>query len=227
MFDFFSFLLKRTSVGRAPIWSRERKQWSEGQNPLFSSLHRLRSRPVSDLSPAALAAFPGFPSSAELTEGGPKPAGSRGSEKSVRLGLPKPYCAHGFLGELSPALALGLVNPGSLDMDPGIVSLKKMSSEDSSGRPQEPEPCCSGWWELMGKCPRSLPPCWGNSEALASLWWSPLSWVSQLPTALTDFLHFLGAFGCNQQTPGLVSVLLSLPFSHPTSSVRECLLSHV
>ena len=53
------------------------------------------------------------------------------------------------------------------------------------------------------------------------------SWVSQLPTALTGFLHFLGAFGCNQQTPGLVSVLLSLPFSHPTSSVHEGPLSHV
>lgn len=135
MLDIFSFLLKRTSVGRAPFWSRERKQWSEGQSPCFSSLHRLWSWPVSDLSPAALAAFPGFPSSAELTEGGPKPAGSRGSEKSARLGLPKPYCAHGFPGELSPALALGLVNPGSLDVDPGsldvdpgIVSLKKISS---------------------------------------------------------------------------------------------------
>ena len=135
MLDIFSFLLKRTSVGQAPFWSRERKQWSEGQYPRFSSLHRLRSRPMSDLSPAALASFPGFPSSAELIQGGPEPAGSKGSEKSARLGLPKLYCAHGFPGELSPTLVPGLMNPGSLAVDAWIVSLKKNSSEDSNGRP--------------------------------------------------------------------------------------------
>lgn len=79
--------------------------------PKHSFLRRpqLQAQSVSDLSPAALATFSGFPSSAELVQGGPK---LKGSEKSARTGLPKWYCVHE-----SPRGLYQTLCPGSLTQD--------------------------------------------------------------------------------------------------------------